>query len=93
MFYPPSKLLVKSLDRVGGPERFPLRLGEGEEREQLVAAFPKTGHDARATFGPHALETHVRAPRRVGTAGVRDAMKVIADLREGMLGALPLKVT
>jgi hypothetical protein len=74
------------------PERFPLRLGEGEEREQLVAAFPKTGHDARATFGPHALETHVRA-RRFGTGGVRDTMKVIADLREGRLGALPLKVT
>jgi len=84
---------VKSFDRVGGPERFTLRLGEGEEREQLVAAFPKTGHDARATFGPHALETHVRAPRRSGTGGVRDTMKVIADLREGMLGALPLKIT
>ena len=90
---PPSKLLVKSLDRVGGPERFPLAPWEGVKREQLVAPFSKAGRDAWATFGPHALETHVRAPRRVGTGGVRDAMKVVADLREGMLGALPLKVT
>ena len=85
-----AKFFVKPLDRVPGPERLPLRLGEGEEREQLVAVFSKTSHDARATVGPRSLERHVRAPRGVDTGCIRDAMNVIADLREGMLrGASP----
>src|SRR5881409_389437 len=37
----PAKLLVEPLDRVRGAQRLPLPFGEGEEREQFVAAFPK----------------------------------------------------
>ena len=58
-----SEFSVKSLDHVCRAQRLPLLFGEGEEREELVAAFPQARHHARTTFDPRALE------RRVSSAG------------------------
>jgi len=80
----PAKLLVEPLDRVRGAQRLPLRLGEGEEREQFVAAFPKTHHQAWAALGPLSLKGRVGGAGGVGISRVDDAMEVVADLGQRM---------
>ena len=54
-----AKFLVEPLNHVRATERLPLRFRKPEEREELIAAFMETGHDARAAFGPRALEAVV----------------------------------
>jgi hypothetical protein len=90
---PASEFLVEPLDHVGGAEGLPLRLGEVEEREELVAAFPQARHHARAALGPVALEGCVRGTGRVVIGRVDDAVEVVADLGKRMLGRFALEVT
>jgi len=75
-----SELLVEALNRVGRSQRLPLGLGEGEEREQLVAALAQTGHDAWAALGPRTLESRVGDTRGVATGCVDDTVEVVTDL-------------
>src|SRR5262245_39761133 len=39
-----AEFLVDSLERVGGPQRFPLRGGKGQKGEQLLAGFLQALH-------------------------------------------------
>jgi hypothetical protein len=79
-----AKLLVAPLNRVR-PYPLPLRLGEAEEREELVTPFPQTRHHARAAFGPHALEGCVGNTGRVRIGRVNDAMEVVSNLHQRVL--------
>jgi len=72
----PAKLLVKSFNRGRGAQRLPLHFGEGKEREQLVATFAQTGHRARATLGPRALEGGAGDTSRVNIGRVDDPVEV-----------------
>src|SRR6267142_3009803 len=87
-----SEFSVKSLDRVCRAQRLPLHFGEGEEREELVAAFPQARHHARATFGPRALKRRVSSAGSVSISGVDDAVEVVADLGQHVLGRLTLEI-
>ena len=84
---------MKSLNCVGGPERFPLCLGKGEERKEFVATLAQACYDPRTTLAPGTLEGRVSGMGSLGTGGVRDAMEVIADLRKDMFRRLPLEIT
>src|SRR5258706_4737219 len=79
------EFLVEPLNHVCGAERLPLRLREAEEREKFVAAFSEARHHARAALAPRALEGAVGDTRSVSAGRVDDAMKVVADLVQGML--------
>src|SRR5260370_31087925 len=89
---PPSKLLVQALDGVRRPQRLPLRPGEAKEGEQLLAALREAPRDPRTALAPFALEVSVRDARPLPTGGIDDAMEVLAELAERMLGGLPLQV-
>jgi len=88
----PAKLFVEPLNRVRGSQRLPLGLGEAEEREEFVTAFPQARHHARAALTPLPLERRIREARGVGAVSVNDAMEVVADLGECMLRSFPLEV-
>src|SRR5713226_7352401 len=85
---PPSKLLVQALDGVRRPQRLPLRPGEAKEGEQLLAALREAPRDPRTALAPFALEVSVRDARPLPTGGIDDAMEVLAELGERMLGGL-----
>jgi hypothetical protein len=87
-----SEFSVKSLDHVCRAQRLPLRFGEREEREELVAAISQARHHARATFGPRALEGRVSSAGGISIGGVDDAVEVVADLGQHVLGRLTLKI-
>src|SRR5439155_21912452 len=87
-----TELLVEPLDDVGGAQRLPLRLGEREERQQFGAAVLQAADHARAAFRPLAFEGGVRRAAGLAGGGVHDAMKVLAELVEGVLGRLALDV-
>ena len=72
--HPPAKLLVQALDGVRGPERLPLRLGEAEEREELVAPLGEASGNPGAAFGPLPLEGGVSGAGVVAAGGVHDAI-------------------
>src|SRR5712691_5524183 len=57
---PSAELLIQALNGVRGSERLPLRLGETEEGEQLVAAFLQAPPDPGTALAPLALEGGVR---------------------------------
>src|SRR5437667_4977492 len=88
----PAKLLVEPLNRVRGAQRLPLPFGEGEEREQFVAAFPKAHHHAWAALGPLSLKGRVSGAGGVGISRVDDAMEVVADLGQRMFRCFALEV-
>ena len=70
---------MQPLNRIRRPQGFPLRLGEGEEREQFVAAFSEARHHAPATLAPGALERGVGGTRRISICRIDDAMEIVAD--------------
>ncbi len=76
---------VGPLDRVRGSQRLPLRFGEGEEREEFVAAFPQARHHAGAALGPRALEGREGGAGSVTIRSVDDPMEVVANVRERVL--------
>src|SRR2546430_2655027 len=84
----PAEFLVEPLDDVRALQCFPLRFGEGEEREKLVTGFPQAGHDARAALGPRTFEGCVRGAGHVSIGRVDDAVEVVTDLGQHMLRAL-----
>jgi len=86
------KLPVEPFYHVRGSKRLPLHSGEAEKREDFVAAFPQTRHDARALRGPRTFEGGVRRPGRVGAGRVDDSMEVVADRREGVLRRFAFQV-
>ncbi len=67
-------------------------LRKGEEREEFVATLSQACYDARTTLAPGTLEGRVSGTRGLSTGGVRDAMEVIADVREDMCGRLALEI-
>src|SRR5712691_6330641 len=89
---PPTKLLVHAFNGVRGPQRLPLRLGETEKGEQLVAALRETPGDPGTALAPLALEGRVGGARALATSGVDDTMEVLAELGEGMLGRFALEI-
>src|SRR5712691_517398 len=89
---PPTKLLVHAFNGVRGPQRLPLRLGEAEKGEQLVAALRETPRDPRTARAPLARTGGGGGPGALATGGVDDAMEVLAELGERMLGGFALEI-
>src|SRR5439155_16332750 len=74
------EFFVEPLDHVRRAQCLPLRLGEAEEREELLATFPQARHHARAAFTPRPLKGRIRDASSVGAGRVDDTMEVVADL-------------
>jgi len=91
-FYASAELRVEPLNRVCRSQRLPLRFRKGKDCEQLVAAFAKARHHAWAALGPRALEARVSRVGGVSAGSVRDAVEVIAEVGQHMLGHLTLKI-
>src|SRR5713226_5744127 len=89
---PPTKLFVQAFNGVRGPQRLPLRFGEAEKGEQLVAALGETPRDPRTARAPLARTGGVGGPGALAIGGVDDAMEVLAELGEGMLGRFALEI-
>src|SRR5712691_4311381 len=89
---PAPKLLIQALDGVRGPQRLPLRLGEAEKGEQLVAALREAPRDPRTARAPLARTGGVGGPGALATGSVDDTMEVLAELGEGMLGRFALEI-
>jgi hypothetical protein len=77
-FYAAPKFPVEPFNRVRGSQRLPLSSGEGEECEQLLAAFLQARHHPLAAFGPRALEGCKRRTSGIGTGRVDDRMSASA---------------
>ncbi len=60
-------------------QRLPLRFGEGEKREQFVAAFPKTHHHTWAALGPLSLKGRARWSLTSPTGRMRHFFAVSRD--------------
>src|SRR6266511_969141 len=88
----PAEFLIEPFDHVRGAQRLPLRLREGEEGQQLRAALVQAAPDAGTALRPLAFEGRVRRAARVGGRRIDDAMKVLAELIERVLGRLALEV-
>src|SRR3989454_3536265 len=88
----PAEFLIEPFDHVRGAQRLPLRLREGEEGQQLRAALVQATHNAGTALRPLAFEGRVRRAARVGGRRIDDAMKVLAELVERVLGRLALEV-
>ena len=73
-------------------ERLPLGFGKAEEGEQLVAALREAPHNPGTALAPLAFEGGDGDPRAVATRGIDDAMKVLAEFGEHVLGRLALEV-
>src|SRR5713226_5713597 len=89
---PPTELFVEAFNGVRGPQRLPLRLGEAEKGEQLVAALGETPRDPRTARAPLARTGGVGGPGALATGGVDEAMEVLAELGERMLGRFALEI-
>src|SRR5712691_12405699 len=59
-FGPPAKLLVDPFQRVGGPQRFPLRGWESGEGEEFVTGLLEADADRLAAQCPLAQEANAR---------------------------------
>src|SRR3989441_10734005 len=88
----PAEFLIEPFDHVRGAQRLPLRLRKGEKGQQLRAALVEAAHDAGTALRPLAVEGSVRRAARVGGRRIDDAMKVLAELVERVLGRLTLEV-
>jgi hypothetical protein len=77
---------------IRGSQRLPLRFREAKEREEFVAAFPKTRHHARAALGPCALENRVGGAGGVATGGIDDPMEVVANVSERVLRSFTFEI-
>src|SRR5205823_14438824 len=64
------EFFVESLNHIRCAQRFPLGLGETEEREKLVAAFPQARYHAWTALGPRPLEGREGGSGRVATGRV-----------------------
>jgi hypothetical protein len=76
----PAELLVEPLDHVCAAKRLPLRPGEPEEGEQLLAPLLQAAHHARAPLGPLAL---------VGGTGKFDSITGGGTYKGGVTAAGP----
>jgi len=85
---PPPELLVDSLQRVGGPRRFPLRGRKGSKGKQLVAGFFETLIHRLAAQLPFAREGAPRLLHRLAALGVNHPPVIFRQLLAQMGGSL-----